>query len=210
MTDLTQISHDVLRLRVQADTAAADVSRLRQTVSVLEKEESLADLSASLLRTMIDAEVTQSVKAVEELLTEGLRSVFTDQDLSVRADIDISHGKVAVEFVTIQRHPDGSVTEGASRDAYGGAVTTVQSLLLRVLVTLRRGLRPVLFLDETLPAFDANYVTNMANFLHALSQKLGFDMLLVSHNPAMIDAAECAYRIVNTDGKASFKKIRGG
>ena len=191
------------------DDAVRRYSAIQSQINQLRGEEELATLSAALLRTMIDQEVTNSVKAVEELMTEGLQAVFEDQDLSVRADIDIQHGKVSVDFITIQKRSDGSTIEGLSKDAFGGAVTTVQSVILRVLVTLRRGLRPVLFMDETLPAFDSNYVHNMGRFLQTLCDRLGYDMLLVSHNPAMVEAANVAYRIQKVNDKANFKKIRG-
>jgi DNA repair ATPase RecN len=176
----------------------------------LESEEQLSDLSASLIRTMIDTEVASGVKAVEDLLTEGLQAVFPDQDLRVRADVDVQRGKVSVDFVTIQRNADGTIVEGMSKDAFGGAVTTVQSILLRIIVTLRRGLRPILFLDETLPAFDGHYVHNMGSFLKTLSARLNVDILLVSHNPAMVEAADLAYKIQKVNGEAVFKTIRRG
>lgn len=197
---------DVLRGR--RDAAAARLTKAAAEVSRLEGEEEVADLSGGVLRTLIDDEVTLSVKAVEDLLTDGLRAVFEDQDLSVRADVDVQRGKVSVDLVTVQRQADGTVTEGLSRDAFGGAVTTVQSVLLRTIVIVRRGMRPVMFLDESLPAFDANYVGNMGAFLRSLCAKLGMDILLVSHNPAMVEAADRAYRIVKTDGRATFRRLR--
>ncbi len=197
---------DVLRGR--RDAAAHRLSQASAEVSRLEGEEEVADLSGGVLRTLIDDEVTLSVKAVEDLLTDGLRAVFEDQDLSVRADVEVQRGKVSVDLVTVQRHADGTVVEGLSRDAFGGAVTTVQSVLLRTIVIVRRGMRPVMFLDESLPAFDANYVGNMGAFLRSLCSRIGMDILLVSHNPAMVEAADRAYRIVKTDGRATFRRIR--
>lgn len=197
---------DVLRGR--RDAAATRLARVRDEVVRLEGEEEVADLSGGVLRTLIDDEVTLSVKAVEDLLTDGLRAVFEDQDLSVRAEVDVQRGKVSVDLVTVQRQADGTVTEGLSREAFGGAVTTVQSVLLRTIVIVRRGLRPVMFLDESLPAFDANYVGNMGAFLRSLCAKLGLDILLVSHNPAMVEAADRAYRIIKTDGRATFRRLR--
>jgi hypothetical protein len=176
----------------------------------LEAEEEVAELAGGLIRTLIDNEVTAGVKAVEDLLTEGLQVVFDDQDLSVRADVDMQRGKVSVDFVTVQKQADGTVTEGLSRDAFGGAVTTVQSVLLRLIVTVRRGLRPIVFLDETLPAFDSKYVVNMASFMRTLCNRLGVDILLVCHHqPAMEEAADNAYRIVKTGGSAAFRRVRG-
>lgn len=190
------------------DAAQRRQERAEEEVRRLESEEVLSDLAAGLLRTLIDDEVAHGVKAVEELLTEGLRAVFDDQDISVRADVDVQRGKVSVDFITIQKQADGTVTEGLSRDAFGGAVTTVQSVLLRLIVTVRRGLRPVLFLDETLPAFDGHYIHNMGAFLRVLCERLGVDILLISHDPAMVEAADHAYRIQKVDGVASFKRLR--
>jgi ABC-type thiamine transport system ATPase subunit len=100
------------------------------------------------------------------------------------------------------------VTSGLSREAYGGAVTTVQSVLLRIIVLLKRGLRPILIMDESLPAFDSTYVDNMGLFLKTICARLGIDILLVSHNPAMVEAADRAYRIQKINGAAVFRKIR--
>ena len=202
----TRSTLDVLRGRRQS--ALDRVTKSKTEITRLEGEEEVADLSANVIRTLIDDEVTLSVRAVESLLTDGLRAVFEDQDLRVRADVDVQRGKVSVDLVTVQRQADGTETEALSRDAYGGAVTTVQSVLLRVIVMMRRGLRPVLFLDESLPAFDANYVTNMGSFLRSLCARLDMDILLVSHNPAKVEAADRSYRIVKADSKATFRRLR--
>lgn len=210
------LAKQVTDLRSGLDRALGKQESLRQRkvraeeeVRRLEAEEEIADLSSGLIRVLIDDEITSGVKAVEELLTEGLRAVFDDQDLSVRADVDVQRGKVSVDFTTIQKQADGTVTEGLTRESFGGAVTTVQSVLLRVIVTMRRGLRPVLFLDETLPAFDSKYVHNMAGFMRTLCDRLGVDILLVCHHqPAMEEAASHAYRIQKIDGVASFRKLR--
>ena len=202
-------------LRSKVDRASglrdAAVQRLAHTlkeVKRLENESELQSLVADLFRTLIDQEITQGVKAVEKLQSEGLQAVFPDQDMSVRADIDIQRGKVSVELVTVQRHPGGMVVEGLSNDAFGGSVSTVQSVLLRLTVILRRGMRPLVVMDETLPAFDGNYVSNMGDFLAALCSRLGFDILLVTHNPALVEAAHRAYRIVKNSDEANFEVMR--
>jgi DNA repair exonuclease SbcCD ATPase subunit len=205
---LQSLSSTLNVLRGRRDAAVTRCTRLTAEVVRLENEEEVADLAGGVIRTLIDDEVTLSVKAVEELLTDGLRAVFDDQDLSVRADVQVQRGKVSVDLVTVERQADGTVTEGLSRDSNGGAVTTVQSILLRTIVIVRRGLRPVMFLDETLPAFDPKYVINMGEFMRSLSAKLGLDILLVSHNPAMVEAADNAYRIVKADGRATFRRTR--
>ena len=162
---------------------------------------------ADLFRTLIDREVVDNAKTVESLLTEGLQAIFDDLDLSVRSEIDIQRGKVAVDLITVQKQADGTITEGASTDVYGGSVATVQSVLLRIVVLNRRGLRPLLLLDESLAAVSEHYVPRVGQFLSVLSKRMGLDVLAVSHNPSLVEAANNAYRINKKDGKASFRKI---
>jgi hypothetical protein len=205
---LSALQSQLSNLEGRRHVISSEVERLKVQVSSLAEEEVVCDLSTALIRQLIDREVSDAVRSVEELLTEGLRVVFDDQDLSVKAVVDVSRGKVSVDFMTQQRNSDGTTTTGLSREAFGGAVTTVQSILLRIIVTLRRGLRPIIFLDESLPAFDNHYVHNMGLFLKSLCAKMGFDILLVTHNPAMLESADHAYRISKVDGVANFKRLR--
>lgn len=179
----------------------------RSAVKRIEEESQLLDHVAALLHVLIDGELTDGVKAIESLQSEGVRVVFPDQDIQVRADVEVSRGKVNVTLVTTERKENGDVVEGLSLDGFGGAVATVQGILLRLAIIFRRNLRPVLFLDETLPAFDARYVHTMAAFLKVLCKRMGVDILLVTHNPTLVDAGDRAYRIKRDKGAATFQRI---
>jgi len=196
------------RLQGRREAALQRVESTRQEIKRLDAEVEVLDHVGVLFRGLIDQEVSVAVKMVERLLTEGLQTVFSDQDLAVRAEVGTSRGKVVVNLLTVQKHSDGTVTEGVASDAFGGAVTTVESALLRIVVMFRRGLRPFLLLDETFPAFDAAYVTNMGRFMSLLCQKMGIDALLVSHNPALVEAASRSYTIVKKRGAARFEPLR--
>lgn len=183
----------------------ASLRDARASVSRIEDEAQLLEHVAVLLHTLIDGEITEGVRAIESLQTEGVRAVFNDQDLTVRADVEVLRGKVNVSLVTTQRKENGDVIEGMALDGFGGAVSTVQGILLRLAIIFRRGLRPVLFLDETLPAFDDRYVHNMAAFLKTLCKRMGVDILLVTHNPTLVDAGDRAYRIKRDKGFCTFQ-----
>lgn len=187
-----------------------EVLRTKKTILDLEREEKVLRMVTTLFRTLIDRAISEGLQSVEEIQTEGLQRVFHDLDLSVRAELDVQRGKVSVTLVTVQKREDGSVIEGDSYGSFGGSVTTVESILMRIIVLLRRGLRPVLFLDETFPALDENYVINVASFLRTLAEKLDLDILLVTHNPLLIEAAHRAYRVRRgPEGQATFRLIRG-
>ena len=212
-----QITSDVASLRSRVDRVVGrrdEVSRrigdTKTNIRKLDSEGHLCQLVSELFRQLIDAEVNAGVQAVEGLLTEGLSAVFSDQQISVRSEVGVKYNKVSVDLITTQKQQDGTISEGDCIDAFGGAVTTVQSVLLRLIVVMRRGLRPVLFLDESLPAFDANYVDAMGKFLRLLCERMGVDILLVTHNPALVEASHRAYRIRRTPKGAKFDLVGGG
>ena len=202
---LRSVADRVLGKREGVQTRLSDMS---QKIKGLEAEGELLQLVSNVIRSLIDSEINDSVQAVEKLQSEGLRTVFDDQDLSVSASVETQRGKISVELLTSQKLADGTVIEGVSNDAFGGAITTVQSVLMRIIVILRRDMRPLLLLDESLPAFDANYVSNMADFLRALSERLGLDILLVSHNQSLVEGAQKAYQIKKVGGSAKFEVAR--
>jgi hypothetical protein len=195
-------------LRGQRDTVCAKVSDTEDRISELESEDAVLSRVADLFRVLIDGEVIANVKAAEKLITEGLTTIFDDMDLTVRSEVDVQRGKVAVELVTVQEHGDGTVTEGSAMDAYGGSVATVQSVILRIVVVSRRNLKPLLLLDESLGAVAEHYVPRVGAFLSLLCDKMGMDVLAVTHNPALVEASKTAYRIDPNQGSARFKRLR--
>lgn len=205
---LKLLTEDAAKLLGRRDAAQDSLDAARAASSTLAERVDLLDLVSVLIRTLIDAEITEGVKAIETLQTEGVRAVFDDQEIRVRADVEVQRGKVNVSLVTVQTKENGDVIEGMSLEGFGGAVSTVQSVLLRLALIFRRGLRPVLFLDESLPAFDERYVLNMAAFLKTLCARMGVDILLVTHNPVLVEQADRAYRIRREQGHSSFHKIR--
>lgn len=204
---LKALSGETLRALGRRDAAREALEASRVSCRELENQIEILDLVTSLLRSLIDAEITEGVKAIEALQTEGVRTVFDDQDIRVRAEMEVLRGKVNVSLITSQTKA-GDVIEGSSLDGFGGAVSTVQSVLLRLALIFRRGMRPVLFLDESLPAFDERYVLRMASFLKALCARTGVDILLVTHNPMLVEASDNAYRIRRDRDQSFFQKIR--
>lgn len=201
---------DFLRVQTIRNSEIKKQQEIHKLIDDLVIRQDVLEKVSELFRRLIDQEVVDNAKTAEGLLTEGLKAIFDDLDLSAKAQVDVQRGKVSVELLTVQTENDGSQTEGLSTDAYGGSVTTVQSVLLRIVVLTRRGMRPLLLLDESLAAIAESYVPRVGEFLSLLSDRLGLDVLAVTHNPALIEQAKTAYRINKKDGEATFSKIRRG
>lgn len=205
--DLSTLKEQVARAQGRQESSTARLTAVQLEISDLEDEETLVDLVTELFRKLLDKEISNAVSHLETLLTEGLQSVFTDKDLSVRAELEVQRGKVSVNLKTLEK-AGGFVAEGSAMDSFGGSAVTVQAVLMRIIIIFLQGLRPFLLLDEALPAFDPDYVVNMGKFLSMLCERLGMDILMVTHNPALIEVADKAYRIEKRGGEAKFIPVQ--
>ena len=207
LPDLTEVRAQANKALGLRDALDQQIEENSQKIKDLENEEELLDLVCNLIRRLIDIEVTDGVKAVEKLQSEGLQEIFYDQDLSVRAEVEELRGKVSVTLLTQRKRKDGTVVEGVVDQSFGGSVLTMQSILMRITVIFRREMRPILFLDETLGAVANQYVDRAAKFLSKLCEKLDLDILLIAHDEALVNAADHAYYVTYSGDKAHFKKI---
>jgi len=207
LPDLTRVTAFANKAVAYRDALDAQIQQNSVRIKALESEEETLNLVSNLIRQLLDTEVTDGVKAVEKLQTEGLAEIFYDQNLAVRAEVEESRGKVSVNLLTEETRADGSIVEGQSDQSFGGSVTTIQSILMRVTVIFRRGMRPLLLMDETLAAVADRYVDRAAKFLSTLATRLDLDILMISHDDALVSASRHAYHVTKTKDRASFRKM---
>ena len=198
-TDISVIDSQILNLESRE-------KKLKQEIQEIDEETILLQKVSVFFRNLIDQEVLETVKLFDEMQTEGLKTIFYDQDLSVESKVDIQRGKVSVEFDVVHKKENGHVIKGSSLNQFGGAVLAVQSFILRVLLSRKNGLRNFFVFDETFPSFDGNYAGKFAEFINYLSEKMNLDVLLVTHDPKMYQHAKKKYRIrKDSSGKVFFQ-----
>jgi len=205
---VAKVSELVSNLKALREADQRKLASLSVEVDDLRLQHETLEKVSALLRRFIDDEVNEGIVSIESLQTEGLKAVFDDQDLSVKAEVSEARGKISVNLTTIQ-NKEGEITSAHSLDAFGGAVTTVQSVLMRIAVLMTQNMRRIILLDESLPAFDDNYVHNMVQFLSDLCDRLGFDLLLVTHNQGIVESAQRAYRLVRSGDEVKLKTLKG-
>jgi hypothetical protein len=181
---------------------------LENEIAFLELDKDKKTEAGVILDTLAQDEVERGVSTYISLLEEGLKAIFPEQEVGLTAEISKVRGKVAVNLKTTFKGQDGLEIEGDGLDAFGGAVTTIQSLLLRISLILKRNLRPVLILDETFPAVDENRVEILVDFLKILCQRLGMDILCITHDPTISDNCDIGYKITPSKNGATLKRIK--
>jgi len=185
------------RLTLDLETKEQEVDELTQRIELLAKVHEL-------FRVLMDQMIVSQVRMVEDVVTEGLQTIFHDLDLSCEADVGPKWGKIAVEFFFRQGSKDDPLSyRGKPMDSFGGGPSSIASLVLRILTVLRLKLWPVLVLDEALGAVSEHYVDHTGVFLERLTKKMGIDVLLVTHKPSFLDHADVTYRcseVAEADG----------
>ena len=195
MKDLDDLLDAASRLRGRVTAAQADLDRVSKALVQASLKEGVYHQSAEVIRRLLDQELIQGVQPLEALLQEGLRTVFPEQELSVRVETEMSRGRVEVNIILSERRPDGTLVEGDALEGFGGAVSTVLGIVLRVYLIFKRKLAPILVLDESLPAFDRGRVNLVGSFLRGLAEKMGVSILLVTHETALEESAHRVYTL---------------
>ena len=202
-----------VRLETLRDRLRSEQRTKRQEVEDLSAEIELLSKVSELFRVLMDALVVKQVRVIEDIVTEGLQSIFHDLDLRFESDVSQKYGKIAIDFFVRQGDKSDPLSHrGKPLEAFGGGPSSVASLVLRVLTVLRLKLHPLLVLDEALGAVSDEYTTQTGQFLRGLASKMGIDVLLVTHKQAFLEHAKQAYRcaeVMGDDGTTRHLALRG-
>jgi hypothetical protein len=193
------------RLQITRDQVRSDLLSKKKEVSDLTSRQEVLIKVLELYRLLMDKMVSGQVKAIESLVSEGLKSIFYDQDLSFGLELGQKSNKISAEPYL----KNGSIV-GDPLDSFGGGPASVVSLILRVMVLLRLKRNKMLFLDETLAAVSDEYIEMTGKFLRKLSESSSLPIIMVTHKQSYLDHATCAYQgSKSEDDEFLVKKIRG-
>jgi DNA repair exonuclease SbcCD ATPase subunit len=194
-----------LRLESQKQVLEQRHESLTCEVANLESQLVVSDKVATLFKHLIEQYVSEYAASFSRLVTEGLHTIYHDQDLDFSVDITQKRGKIHAEFITSQEGREGDTLK-----SFGGGVAALESLLLRVLVMLKEGMAKYLFLDESLGALSVEYVDLCGSFLRQLCDRLGIHILLVTHNESFLEHATRAYQgSLDPKNALRLRKLKG-
>lgn len=193
------------------DTIVNLVQKLESEVTQLNADVISYEKAVWVLQQYADIQQQLVTSKVEEIVTLGLRRVFQDPTLTFR--LHYSETKSGTKkknpeiTMSVSHMHNGESVVGDIRNSFGGGLSVVISVLLRVVITsLFSGrVRPILFLDEPLkdlsPSYDSankiadGYRDRMAEFLRELTDETDMQIIMVSHESSYRDIADVDYRL---------------
>jgi DNA repair exonuclease SbcCD ATPase subunit len=192
---ILRVQESRTRLTTLRDQLANDLASKEVEIVRLTNELDILTKVTELFRHLMDQLIDKQVKVVERVATEGLQTVFPDLNLSLEAEVEPKYNKISVDFF-FRRGLKGhrGSHRGHPLSSFGGGPASVVSLILRVLTVKKLNLAPCLILDESLGAVSEEYIDATGQFIRALAEKLGFDILLVTHKPSFLAHSKHSYR----------------
>jgi hypothetical protein len=207
------LQNSAIRLRVVRDQLVDELTGKVEEIDELTRRQEILTKVSELYRVLMDQMVMGQVRMIETIVSEGLRTIFFDQDLSFRAEVSQKYNKISVEFYICQGDPDNGGIKGSPLDSFGGGPSSIASLILRILTLLRLKRKKILLLDETLAAVSDDYIEATGHFLQKLAATSNLSLLMVTHKPAFLEHASVSYqgdsKPVGVKSEFVVKRLRG-
>ena len=188
------------RLNRSVGEAQAAVKRAKAARQKAEEAEALAaacEDAARLMASFADERQARATRAIEEIVSAGLSSVF-GEEIELR-----------LTPTTRARRPELDITvrtgdlETPNMEARGGGLAQVAGLLLKVTtLLLTRGARRLIVADEPLGMLSAEYAPRAAEFLAELCERTGLQLIVVTHDDALTESADRVIRLKPVKGEA--------
>ncbi len=198
----------------QARTVAERGQRLTRQVNDLVADQESAERVSGVLSRIGSERDAAAREQVEGLVTAGLRAIFAE-DLSFHLVESTARQTPQIDFVVRTHLPDGAEYDTDVLSARGGGLAAVVGLMLRIVVILlTRQVRPedappILVLDETLAMLSRDKLDAAGEFLRTLVDRTGLQVLMVSHQSELEDAADTVYALrLDAQGVSHVRRVK--
>ena len=200
--ELDILNGEARMILTRAKEVKEELDRLKEEVSLFER-------SGVLLNSIGEERQLKAQDTIEALVTRGLQQIF-DDTLSFHIIQKVKANAASVEFVVRTALPDGGVVDTPVMDARGGGLAATIGFLLRVVILLLRGGNHgenILVIDESFSHVSAEYLPAVSEFLRELVEKTNLQVIMITHQTELTDAADTVYRFTSVDGKTIVEEL---
>lgn len=167
-------------------------------------------VKAKWLLTEVQRQTQETFKSkVEELVTMAIKSVYEDREFGFELIFEDKRNQMEVRPV-VYEVIDGrkDVFEDIENEMGGGIVDIISFALRIVLWSLEKPRsRNIIILDEPMKNM-GDLVIMGGNMLKEVAHKLGFQLIIVTHDPVLIDIADRSFHVVRKSNKSIVKMMQ--
>jgi len=197
-----ELEDKLLQLETLRDQQIKRKNDLEKEIDNLSNDVVILDKVSSLFKHLLDVLLDEKKQEIQKLVTYGLKSVFTEQNLKFHINIEPKYNTIHTTFKTEQV----GITEGDVLESFGGGVVNIESFLLRIITLFQTKLSPFMFMDEVFSHLSEDYVDNCSKLLKNLCDELGITLFLITHKEQMLNHADKVYKARSRAGRFVLEK----
>lgn len=186
---------DLLRLKYKIETLINNkinndniLITLNENLNKCNEEMSFIIESRQYYKNAIDVLYERSIVELKEILNSALHYIFYDEDYNLDIELTDKRGK-SINFRLFHDGKPANLKRGT-----GMGVKTVISAVLHMYYLQCKNSK-VLMLDEAYAAVSEEYTDRFFNFLSDMCQKLGFKIILITHDKRLLEFGDKYYII---------------
>ena len=139
---------------------------------------------------------------IEDIVNLALETCFPNE-YEFRIDFNVSRGKTEAELIFLSKLTGNKIDP---MNASGGGVVDLTSFALRIACyTLQYNINNVIVLDEPFRFISRDLQDKAGQILKSLSQKLGLQIIMVTHIPELVNVADKIFEVKKIDGISKVK-----
>lgn len=142
---------------------------------------------------------------LSSIVTLALQSVFKDEEIEFRVTFESKRGKTECLLEVGENGVFAPPLE-----THGGGLCDIASFALRASFWSIEQTRPVMVLDEPMKFLRGAALPKLAaEMLRMVSEKLGIQIIMVSHVPAFVEAADKVFEVKRAGGITTVEIANG-
>lgn len=193
--NISEVANEVLTCAAKADMMLEEAEAVEKQLRTAKAEQ--ATLEAAQAVAIAAAHETQEKlsERITSIVQCALDTVFPMSNYTFRVEFGQRANKSQIELVLYEN--DNPVND------YGGGLRDIISFALRLAVQSLGTSDKVLILDEPMKFLSADMRDTGAQLLRELSQRLGMQVICVTHLPEIVSVADKAFVVTKTNGKSA-------
>ena len=186
--ELTKIKYRIETLNKTKAYNLAKSNELNTQLSELTKDLTFVVEAREYYRKAVDIIYERSIVELKDILNSALSYIFYDENYSVEIELTDKRGK----SLSIRLFLDGKPVN--LKRGTGMGIKTVISAVLHMYYLQCKNSH-VLMLDEAYSAVSVEYIDRFFEFLHQMCAKLGFKIILITHDERFLKYGDKRYLI---------------
>lgn len=167
----------------------AEIERCKQDIAVFEVDRENCGKARALVQKVAEETQKKIEFQISNLVSLALASVFPDP-YTFKVEFVQRRNRTECDFFFVK---DGNSIEPISSS--GGGAIDVAGFALRIAIWSLKKSHPIFILDESFRFVSVDLQEKCSQMLKELSDKLGIQIILISHLPNIINSADTAIKV---------------